>query len=133
MSIFEVEECIFQYVNLLSHFPVTSAFFPIKITGPTPSPVPCDNSQCNGKHDGNFEYINPKTYEKNPHYFLQCSDGVASCQACWPSSLVFKEDCNQCLYTKHGKFLRYQLTSVLAIVFPVQISFGMIWGTVFLS
>ncbi|XP_066918702.1 uncharacterized protein [Clytia hemisphaerica] len=80
-----------------------SAFFPVKITGPTPPPVPCSNSQCHGKPDGNFEYINPKTYKKNQHYFLQCSDGVASCQACWPSSLVFKEDCNQCLYSQHDE------------------------------
>ena len=33
-----------------------------------------------------------------PNYFTQCVDGLANCQACWPMSLVYSEECNQCLY-----------------------------------
>jgi len=68
--------------------PATSGFVPPKVTGTTPSPVPCSDSQCNGKHDGNFEYINPYTYEKNLHYFLQCSNGIASYQAAYTQNTV---------------------------------------------
>ena len=89
---------------LFLYFTDASGFFPIKITGPTPPPVPCADSLCNGKTDGNHEYTDPVTYRKNPHYFVQCSSGVASCQACWPSSLVFKRECNQCLYTREGNY-----------------------------
>ncbi|XP_066915677.1 uncharacterized protein [Clytia hemisphaerica] len=68
-------------------------------TGTTPPAVPCPDSLCKGKADGNFEYHYYGRYRRN--YFLQCSNGLASCQACWPLSLEFSEGCNQCLYSKH--------------------------------
>uniref|UniRef100_A0A7M5V7I6 Uncharacterized protein n=1 Tax=Clytia hemisphaerica TaxID=252671 RepID=A0A7M5V7I6_9CNID len=68
-------------------------------TGTTPPAVPCPDSLCHGKADGNFQYIYYGRLNKN--YFLQCSDGLAYCQACWPLSLEFSENCNQCLYSKH--------------------------------
>ena len=68
------------------------------ITGTTPPAVRCPNSLCSGKLDGNFKYADPATYIVNKHYFLQCSQGLAYCQACWPLSLEFSQDCNQCLY-----------------------------------
>ena len=68
----------------------------------TPSAVPCDNSMCSGKSDGNYEYYyHGKHY--NSHYFLQCSEGKAYCQACWPLNLVFSKDCNQCLYNQNDE------------------------------
>ena len=69
-----------------------------QVTGTSPPPVPCPNSLCEGKHDGNYEYYYQYVY--NPHYFLQCSGGLAYCQACFPMSLEFSQDCNQCLYNK---------------------------------
>ena len=69
-----------------------------KITGTTPPAVPCPDSLCKGRADGNFEYHYHGKY--NPHYFLQCSNGLAYCQACWPLSLEFSEGCNQCLYAR---------------------------------
>ena len=70
----------------------------VKITGTTPPAVPCPDSLCKGKPDGNYEYHYYSRY--NPHYFLQCSNGLAYCQACWPLSLEFSEPCNQCLYAR---------------------------------
>jgi len=72
-----------------------------KITGTTPPAVPCPNSLCDGKGDGNFEYHYYNQYRAN--YFLQCSNGLAYCQACFPLSLEFSEPCNQCLYARTGK------------------------------
>ena len=72
-----------------------------KITGTTPPAVPCPDSLCKGKSDGNFEYHYYDQYRAN--YFLQCSGGMAYCQPCFPLSLEFSEGCNQCLYTKYGK------------------------------
>ena len=68
------------------------------MTGTTPPAVPCPNSLCKGKSDGNFEYHNYGQYRAN--YFLQCSNGLAYCQACFPLSLEFSEPCNQCLYAR---------------------------------
>ena len=63
----------------------------------TPPAVPCDDSMCSGKSDGNHAYYyHGKFY--NSHYFLQCSNGYAYCQACWPFDLEYSKDCNQCLY-----------------------------------
>ena len=62
------------------------------ITGTTPPAVYCPDSLCSGKVDGNYNYAG------NTHYFLQCSQGLAYCQACWPLSLEFSQECNQCLY-----------------------------------
>ena len=81
-----------------------SALTPPHITGTTPPPVKCENKQCHGKYDGNFEYRDPHTGVLNPNYFLQCVSGLAYCQACWPLHLVFVQRCNQCLYSAHGKF-----------------------------
>ena len=69
------------------------------ITGTTPPAVSCPATLCEGKSDGNFKYADPITYQVNKSYFLQCLGGVAYCQACWPMSLEFSENCNQCLYT----------------------------------
>ena len=66
------------------------------ITGTTPPKVECPDSLCKGKSDGNYDYNYHGKY--NPHYFLQCSGGLAYCQACWPMSLEFSKNCNQCLY-----------------------------------
>ena len=63
-------------------------------TGTTPPAIPCPNTMCNGKSDGNF------AIGSHPNYFVQCVGGLAYCQACWPLSLEFSQDCNQCLYTK---------------------------------
>ena len=68
------------------------------ITGTTPPPVKCPNTLCQAKSDGNYKYADPSTYKVNKHYFLQCDGGMAYCQACWPLSLEFSENCNQCLY-----------------------------------
>ena len=59
------------------------------------------NPFCNGKSDGNHQYKNANGVV-NEHYFLQCSNGNAYCQACWPLSLVFKPECNQCMYNQEG-------------------------------
>ncbi|XP_057290063.1 uncharacterized protein LOC130612731 [Hydractinia symbiolongicarpus] len=66
------------------------------VTGPTPPPVPCSNSMCAGKSDGNYNYDGVHGYKDN--YFVQCVGGKAYCQACWPLSMKFKQQCNQCLY-----------------------------------
>uniref|UniRef100_A0A7M5XDF4 Chitin-binding type-2 domain-containing protein n=2 Tax=Clytia hemisphaerica TaxID=252671 RepID=A0A7M5XDF4_9CNID len=75
-------------------------------TGTTPPAVACPNSLCQGKPDGNFEYYYYGDY--NPHYFVQCSNGLAYCQACWPLSLEFSEGCNQCLYSKYDECVTTQ-------------------------
>ena len=77
-----------------------------KITGTTPPAVPCPDSLCKGRADGNYEYYYYSRY--NPHYFLQCSNGLAYCQACWPLSLEFSEPCNQCLYNRKDECVSTQ-------------------------
>ena len=72
------------------------------ITGTTPPPIKCPNTYCNGKVDGNYALYD------NRNYFVQCIDGVAQCQACWPLSLEFSESCNQCLYSKHDNCVTTQ-------------------------
>eukprot|EP00111_Clytia_hemisphaerica_P008440 TCONS_00024631-protein len=62
----------------------------------TPPPVECPNYLCKDKENGNYEYSFFGVV--NPHYILQCSNGVASCQTCWPGNLFFRPDCNQCLF-----------------------------------
>ena len=52
---------------------------------------------CNGKADGNY------AIKDALNHFVQCVDKRAYCQSCWPQSLVFKEECNQCLYHMKGK------------------------------
>lgn len=76
-----------------------SAITNLSITGTTPSSVACPKTLCQGKADGNFKYTNPTTKNINKSYFLQCVDGEAFCQACWPLDLQFSEKCNQCLYS----------------------------------
>lgn len=60
----------------------------------SPSGFLCSNSLCQGRYDGNYEI------SSRPNYFLQCIGGMAYCQACFPSYLIFSERCNQCLYQK---------------------------------
>ena len=55
------------------------------------------NNLCNGKPDGNHEYPGKS------NYILSCIGGMAKCQPCWPSNLVYSGKCNQCLYTRDGK------------------------------
>ena len=82
-------------------FLVSSALTITDVTGTTPPTVPCPNSLCNERIDGNYEYHYKGEYRAN--YFLQCLGGLAYCQACWPMSLEFSGKCNQCLYSKKGK------------------------------
>jgi len=82
------------------------ALTPEHITGTTPPPVKCPNSLCNNRPDGNYEYRYYGQYLRN--YFVQCSNGLAYCQPCWPLSLEFSESCNQCLYNKHDDCITTQ-------------------------
>uniref|UniRef100_A0A7M5UWT5 Chitin-binding type-2 domain-containing protein n=2 Tax=Clytia hemisphaerica TaxID=252671 RepID=A0A7M5UWT5_9CNID len=86
---------------LLSVIVASYALEVTKVTGTTPPAVPCPDSLCKGKADGNFEYYYYGQYRRN--YFVQCSNGLAYCQPCFPLSLEFSETCNQCLYSKHDK------------------------------
>lgn len=63
---------------------------------------PCPVKLCAEKADGNYPYANPDNNIVNEHYYVHCSSGVALCQPCWPSHLVFKPSCNQCLYSTEG-------------------------------
>ncbi|XP_066934001.1 uncharacterized protein [Clytia hemisphaerica] len=83
-------------------FAVASAITNPPITGTTPPAIPCPNSLCNGRYDGNFAV----PYYKN--YFVQCVGGLAFCQACFPLSLEFSQTCNQCLYSKYDDCLTTQ-------------------------
>ena len=62
------------------------------ITGTTPPAIDCPNTLCSGKSDGNYAIGSYK------NYFTQCIGGLAYCQACWPMSMEFSQECNQCLY-----------------------------------
>ncbi|XP_065659146.1 uncharacterized protein LOC136077008 [Hydra vulgaris] len=62
--------------------------------GPTPVAPPCPQSLCISLSNGNYAIAG------YPHDFVQCSNGIASCQSCWPQSLFFSQACNQCLYKK---------------------------------
>lgn len=55
----------------------------------------CPNSLCDGKVIGNYEI------QGKPNRFVQCDRNSTNCEICWPSTLVFSEKCNQCLYNKH--------------------------------
>ena len=55
--------------------------------------VMCPNDVCEGKPDGNYPYPNDK------NHFVQCTNGKAKCQACWPTFLEFNPFCNQCLHS----------------------------------
>lgn len=84
------------YSNLF--FFLVSAAFAVKprgleVAGSTPQKIDCPNSYCSGKYDGNYPIASYK------NYFVQCSNGIAYCQSCWPSNLEFSEECNQCLYS----------------------------------
>ena len=63
------------------------------ITGTTPPAIDCPNTLCSGKSDGNYAIVSYK------NYFTQCVGGLAYCQACFPLSLEFSQECNQCLYS----------------------------------
>jgi len=88
----------YSYIILHIFITATYAITNPPITGTTPPAVQCPNSLCKGKADGNFEYHYHGQYRSN--FFLQCSNGLAFCQACFPLSLEFSEPCNQCLYAK---------------------------------
>uniref|UniRef100_A0A7M5X207 Uncharacterized protein n=1 Tax=Clytia hemisphaerica TaxID=252671 RepID=A0A7M5X207_9CNID len=83
-------------------FGISNALIAPTATGTTPPSVVCPDFLCNGKYNGNHEY----PYDK--HYFLQCNDGQANCQACWPLSLEFSEPCNQCLYNRKDECVTTQ-------------------------
>mmetsp|Transcript_52124 Transcript_52124/g.46816 ORF Transcript_52124/g.46816 Transcript_52124/m.46816 type:complete len:316 (-) Transcript_52124:199-1146(-) len=58
------------------------------------------NDFCTGKSDGNYEINDPNYPTSN---FVQCVAGIAYCQRCpittpGTPSLVYKQECNQCLY-----------------------------------
>ncbi|XP_066918654.1 uncharacterized protein [Clytia hemisphaerica] len=72
------------------------------ITGTTPPAIPCPNSLCQGKYDGNF------ALKSHRNYFLQCVGGNAYCQACFPLSLEFSQRCNQCLYNRKDECVTTQ-------------------------
>jgi len=82
------------------------ALVPDHVTGTTPPPVKCPNSLCNYKPDGNYEYRIHGHYLRN--YFVQCSNGLASCQPCFPLTLEFSENCNQCLFAKNDECVSTQ-------------------------
>ena len=63
------------------------------MTGTTPPAIECPNTMCNGKSDGNYAMGSHK------NYFYQCNGGNAYCQACFPMSLEYSQECNQCLYS----------------------------------
>lgn len=56
---------------------------------------------CEGKENGNYEYRHGG--ESRENYYVSCSGGIAYCQPCFPLNLVFKEECNQCVYSMEGK------------------------------
>uniref|UniRef100_A0A7M5VGL1 Chitin-binding type-2 domain-containing protein n=1 Tax=Clytia hemisphaerica TaxID=252671 RepID=A0A7M5VGL1_9CNID len=62
--------------------------------------VPCPDTLCNGKADGNHYYYPYYTGAYRYNFFLQCLGGKATCQACFPLSLEYSYECNQCLYKK---------------------------------
>lgn len=85
--------CAQREIQFFSFLLVISALEIPDITGPTPPPIECPNKLCHGKADGNYNV----GYHK--HHFVQCVDGLATCQACWPNTLEFSQGCNQCLYS----------------------------------
>ena len=70
------------------------------------------NYLCKDKDNGNYEYSFFGVV--NPHYFLQCSNGIASCQTCWPGNLFFRADCNQCLFNYDGKLISLDFCMIFA-------------------
>ena len=87
---------------------VTFSFKANNITGTTPPHVTCPNKLCHSKMDGNFIYNDPHTGDERSNYFVQCSNGKASCQPCFPLSLEFSEKCNQCLPKKTGWYFWFR-------------------------
>ena len=85
----------------------------IKITGTTPPAVPCPNSLCKDRADGNYEYEYHGTSRVN--YFVQCSNELAYCQPCFPLHLEFSQRCNQCLTKKSGMFMQHCMKSFLLV------------------
>ncbi|XP_066910840.1 uncharacterized protein [Clytia hemisphaerica] len=83
------------FIGVLFVIDVSVALTAKPVTGVSPPPITCPKSLCINRTDGNYAY--QLNGAKNDHYFLQCSGGEASCQPCFPQSLVFKEECNQCL------------------------------------
>ena len=51
-----------------------------------------------GKSDGNYAMGSHK------NYFYQCDGGNAYCQACFPMSLEYSQECNQCLYNAGDEY-----------------------------
>ena len=90
----------FPFTFYLNNKTATSGLINEDVTGTTPPPVPCMDSMCQGKSDGNYAYYYNGDYRAN--YFIQCVGGLSQCQACFPMSLEFSQDCNQCLYSKYG-------------------------------
>ena len=90
-----------------------------KIPGTRPPAVQCPNKLCKGRADGNYEYYYGRY---NPHYFLQCSNGLAFCQACWPLKNEFSEPCNQCLYKREDCPIKKKATTTSAPDFSGNIA-----------
>jgi len=67
------------------------------VTGEPLPQIDCPREMCNGKDNGNYEYRN--NGETRENYFVSCMGGIAYCQPCFPLTLVFKEECNQCVYS----------------------------------
>ena len=62
-----------------------------RFTGSTPPTIDCPRQLCDYRGNGNF------AIPGRDNYFVQCVNGGAFCQPCFPLSLVFSEQCNQCL------------------------------------
>ncbi|XP_066911535.1 uncharacterized protein [Clytia hemisphaerica] len=67
----------------------------------------CRDSLCARRADGNYGI------KDAPNHFVSCVNKKAYCQHCWPSTLVYKEECNQCTYT-----LKDECQTTHAIVAP---------------
>ena len=105
-----------QYFNkkYLFHILVACALKNPTITGTIPPSVPCPDSLCKHRADGNYNYHYYGVYRSN--YFLQCTNGLAYCQPCFPLSLRFSEKCNQCLDSNTGKLLENILFLAISYV-----------------
>ena len=90
-----------------NYFIAVYSFEVPKITGTVPLPISCPDYLCKGRKNGNYQYNDPYSHVVNKHYFVQCSNGHAHCQPCFPTRLIFREECNQCLNTEKGEFYSY--------------------------
>ena len=67
----------------------------------------CSNDFCIGGKNGNYEHpLKRKTNE-----ILQCINGEAYCQTCYPKTSVFSSKCNQCLSSIEDECVPSPVTS----------------------